>query len=63
MQEAKYGIYSDGLGFKDFKSFDGVRFAFKGVRTVILKLKEQINVDKMVENHSKLTNPKNIRPC
>ena len=33
MQEAKYGIYRDGLGFRNFKNFDGVRFAFKGVRT------------------------------
>ena len=49
MQEAKYGIYRDGLGFKDFKNFDGVRFTFKGVRTVILKLKEQVNVDEMIE--------------
>ena len=36
MQEAKYGIYRDGLGFKEFKNFGGVRFAFKGVRTVVL---------------------------
>ena len=50
MQEAKYGIYRDGLGFRDFKNFDGVRFGFKGVRTVILKLKEHINVDDLVEN-------------
>ena len=35
MQEAKYGIYHDSLGFKDFKNFDGVRFAFIGVRTII----------------------------
>ena len=34
MQEAKYGIYRDGLGFQDFKNFDGVRYSFKGVRTV-----------------------------
>ena len=50
MQEAKYGIYRDGLGFRDFKNFFGVQFAFKGVRTVVLKLKEQINVDDLVEN-------------
>ena len=49
MQEAKYGIYRDGLGFRNFKNVDGVRFSFKGVRTVVFKLKEQINVDELIE--------------
>ena len=31
MQEAKHGIYRDCLGFKDFKNFDGVRFAYNGI--------------------------------
>ena len=31
MQEAKYDIFRDCLGFKDFKNFDGVRFTFKGI--------------------------------
>ena len=35
MQEAKHGIFRDCLGFKDFKNFDGVRFAYKGVRIVM----------------------------
>ena len=49
MQEAKYVIYHDGLGFKDFNNFDGVRFAYKGVRIVALKLKEQINMDELIK--------------
>ena len=49
MQEAKYGIFRDSLGFRDFKNFDGARFSFKGVRTVVFKLKEQINVDELIE--------------
>ena len=49
MQEAKHGIYRDCLGFKDFKNFDGVRFAFKGVRIVSFKLKEAIDVDKLIK--------------
>ena len=49
MTEAKHGIYRDGLGFRDFKNFDGVRFSFKGVRTVTFKLKQQIDVDKLIE--------------
>ena len=44
MQEEKHGIFRDYLGFKDFKNFDGVRFAYKGVRIVAFKLKESINV-------------------
>ena len=48
MQEAKHGIFRDCLGFKDFKNFDGVRFAYKGVRIVAFKLKEAINVDELV---------------
>ena len=31
MQEAKYEIFRDCLGFKDFKNFDGVRFSLKGI--------------------------------
>ena len=34
MQEAKYDIFRDCLGFKDFKNFDGVRFSYKGIRIV-----------------------------
>ena len=49
MQEAKHGIFRDCLGFKDFKNFDGVRFAFKGIRIVAFKLKEAINVDDLIE--------------
>ena len=49
MQEAKHGIFRDCLGFKDFKNFDGVRFAFKGVRIVAFKLKEAINVDDLID--------------
>ena len=49
MTEAKHGIYRDGLGFRDFKNFDGVRFTFKGVRTVTFKLKQQIDVNKLIE--------------
>ena len=48
MQEAKHGIFRDCLGFKDFKNFDGVRFAYKGVRMVAFKLKEAINVDDLI---------------
>ena len=50
MQEAKHGIYRDCLGFKDFSNFDGVRFAFKGVRIVAFKLKKAINVDSLIKN-------------
>ena len=38
--EAKYDIYRDCIGFRDFKNFDGVRFSFKGIRLVTFKLKE-----------------------
>ena len=31
MQEAKYNIFRDCLSFKDFKNFDGVRFAYNGI--------------------------------
>ena len=48
LQEAKHGIYRDCLGFKDFKNFDGVRLAYKGVRIVAFKLKEAIEVDKLI---------------
>ena len=48
MQEAKHGIFRDCLGFRDFKNFDGVRFAYKGVRIVAFKLKEAINVDELI---------------
>ena len=48
MQEAKHGIFRDCLGFRDFKNFDGVRFAYKGVRLVAFKLKEAINVDELI---------------
>ena len=47
MQEAKYDIFRDCLGFKDFKNFDGVRFSYKGIRIVTFKLKEQIDVDQL----------------
>ena len=49
MQEAKHGIYRYCLGFKDFKNFDGVCFAYKGVRLVAFKLKEIILVDELIE--------------
>ena len=49
MQEAKYEIYRDCLGFKDFKNFNGVRFSFKGIRIVMFKLKEQVNVDQLID--------------
>ena len=42
MTEAKHGIYRDGIGFKDFKNSDGVRFSYRGIRIVTFKLKEQI---------------------
>ena len=32
MQEAKHGIFRDCLRSETFKNFEGVRFAFKGVR-------------------------------
>ena len=38
MTEAKHGIYRDGIGFKDFKNFDGVRFSYRGIRIVTYKL-------------------------
>ena len=41
MKEAKHEIYRDGLGFTDFKNFDGVRFSYKGIRILTFKLKEQ----------------------
>ena len=40
--------YRDCLGFKDFKNFDGVRLAYKGVRIVAFKLKEAIAVDNLI---------------
>ena len=49
MTEAKYGIFRDCLGFKDFKNFDGVRFSFKGIRLVTFKLKEQVDVDELID--------------
>ena len=49
MQEAKYNIYRDCLGFKDFKNFDGVRFIDKGIWIVTFKVKEQIIVDDLIE--------------
>ena len=48
MQEAKYDIFRDCLGFRDLKNFDGVRFSFKGIRIVTFKLKEQIDVDQLI---------------
>ena len=48
LQEAKHRIYRDCLGYKDFKNFDGVRLAYKGVRIVSFKLKEAIAVDKLI---------------
>ena len=50
MQEAKHAIYRDCLGFRDFKKFDVVRFGFKGVRIVTFKLKEQIDMDGLIDN-------------
>ena len=49
MTEAKHGIYRDCLGFVDFKNFDGVRFSYKGIRIVMFKLKEQIDIDNLIE--------------
>ena len=48
LQEAKHSIYRDCLSFKDNKHFDGVRFAYKGVRIIAFKLKEAIEVDKLI---------------
>ena len=36
MQEAKYDIYRDCLGYKDFKNFGGVRFSYRGVWIVLI---------------------------
>ena len=52
MQEAKHGIYRDCLGFKNFTNFDGIRFGYKGIRMVTFKLKEQINVDNLIEKQN-----------
>ena len=49
MTEAKHAIYQDGLGYTDFKNFDGVRFSFKGIRLVTFKLKEQIDIDRLID--------------
>ena len=49
LNEAKHGIYRDCLGFTDFKNFDGVRLSFKGQRIVTFKLKEQIDVDNLLD--------------
>ena len=49
MTEAKHSIYRDGLGFADLKNFDGVRFSYKGIRLVTFKLKEQIDIDQLIE--------------
>ena len=48
MQEANYDIFRDYLGFRDFKNFDGVRFSYKGIRIVTIKLKEQINCENLI---------------
>ena len=50
--EAKHGIYRDGLGFCDFKNFDGVRLMFKGDYSATFKLKEPIDVDSLYDNRS-----------
>ena len=52
MQEAKHGIYRDCLEFRDFTNFDGIRFGYKGIRMVTFKLKEQINVDNLIEKQN-----------
>ena len=51
MTEVKHGMYRerDGLGFPDFKNFDGVRFSYKGVRIITFKLKEQIDIHQLIE--------------
>ena len=41
--------YRDCLGFKDFKNFDGVRFAYIGVRQVAFKLKKAIDVASLIK--------------
>ena len=48
MTEAKDGMHRDYLGFCDFKNFDGVRFSYKGTCIVTLKLKDQIDIDKLI---------------
>ena len=50
MQEAKHDIYRDCLGYSEFKIFDGVRFGYKGVQIVTFKLKEQTDVDGLIDN-------------
>ena len=50
IQEAKHGIYRDCLGFKDFKNFDGVLFAYMGVRIVAFKLSLHTNMPLTTEN-------------
>ena len=47
--EAKHGIYRDCLSFHDFKNFDGVRFYYKGIRIVTFKMRDQINIDKLID--------------
>ena len=47
-KEARYSIYKNVLGFEEFKNWDRVRFGFRGVPMAIIKLKEAINVDKLL---------------
>ena len=48
MIEAKHGMNRDCLGFKDFRNFDGVKFSYKRIRIVTLKLKEKIEIDQLI---------------
>ena len=47
MQEARHDIFRDCLGFKAFSYFDGVRFAYEGIR---IKLKVPFTKQKINEN-------------
>ena len=35
VMEAKHKIYKECLGFENFKNYDGIRFGYKGVPTII----------------------------
>ncbi len=46
-QEAKFNIFRDCLGFRDFSNFDGARIGYKGAPVIVFKLKTAINVDEL----------------
>ena len=47
-KEAKFTIYKNCLGFKDFSYFDGMRFGYRGVPTVTFRLKTPIKIDQLL---------------